>query len=294
MDLRQLRYLVEVIDAGSFLGASARLDTPQPSLWRQVKALEKELGVSLFERSGRSVQPTSAGLLLRPIAEQVLAGADKLKDLAAEVRHGRAGIVTVECAYPHLLRFLAPLIGGFHTTQPEVKVTIHGLPGLPSAERVIDGDADVVTCLPRVDSRIAGTELGQARIVVVVPDDHPWRRRPTVDVAELAGVPVLVGPSFSLSRNLLEPPLRARGIALDIVYESHDFASLAALARAGLGVAVVADDHLPGEPADNDWPRLHDGTTSMATPVWIYWSTQRQLSPAAAAFVRYIKEAVPR
>ncbi|SFO28621.1 DNA-binding transcriptional regulator, LysR family [Pseudonocardia ammonioxydans] len=293
MDVRQLRYLVEVIDAGSFLGASARLDTAQPSVWRQVKALEKELGVPLFERSGRSVQPTSAGLLLRPLAEQVLASADKLVDLAVEVRHGRAGIVTVECAYPHLHRFLAPLIGGFHSLQPDVKVAIHGLPGLPEVERVVDGDADVVTCLPRVDPRIAGIELGQARIVVVVPEEHPWRRRPTVDVTELAGVPVLVGPSFSLSRNLLEPPLRARGLALDIVYESHDFASLAALARAGLGVAVVADDHLPGEPIDHDWPRLHDGETSMATPVWLYWSTQRPLSPAVNGFVRHVQKTVP-
>lgn len=289
MDLRQLRYFKEVVEVGSFLGASEQLDTAQPSVWRQVKALEKELGVPLFERSGRRVKATSAGLVLLPLAEQVLAGADKLKALATELKHGRAGIVTIECPHPHLLTFLAPLIGGFHVMRPEVQVAIHGLPGLPSIDRVIGGEADFITSVPFSDHRLNGLELGQARIVVVTPDEHPWRRRPSVDVTELAGRPVLLGPSSSLSRSLLEPVLRSHGIRLDIIYESLDFASLTALARAGLGVAVVAEDHLPGESAGQGWPELRDGETSMATSIWIYWSSERMLSPSVAEFADYVK-----
>lgn len=292
MDLRQLRYFKEVVEVGSFLGASAELDIPQPSLWRQVKALEKELGVTLFERSGRRVKATSAGLVLLPLAEQVLAGADKMKVLATELMHGRAGIVTIACAYPHLLTFLAPLIGGFHVIRPEVQVAIHGLPGLPPIERVIDGEADFITSLPSSDHRLNGIELGQARIVAVTPDEHPWRHRPTVDVSELAGRPVLLGPAASLTRSLLEPALRSHGIRLDVVYESLDIASLTALARAGLGVAVVAEDHLPDESAGRDWPELRDGETSLATPVWIYWSSERIQSPPVAEFAGYVKRSV--
>jgi DNA-binding transcriptional LysR family regulator len=66
-------------------------------------------------------------------------------------------------------------------------------------------------------------------------------------------------------------------------------ASMVALARAGLGVAVVADDHLPGEPAEQDWPVLHDDETVMATPVWIYWSANRALSPPVREFVSYVR-----
>jgi DNA-binding transcriptional LysR family regulator len=292
MDLRQLRYFKEVVEVGSFLGASERLDTAQPSLWRQVKALEKELGVVLFERSGRRVRATSAGLVLLPLAEQVLVGADKMKALATELMHGRAGIVTIECAHPHLLTFLAPLIGGFHVVRPEVQVAIHGLPGLPSIDRVIGGEADFVTSVPCADRRLDGLELGQARIVVVTPDEHPWRRHPTVDVTELAGTSVLLGPSSSLTRSLLEPALRTRGIRLDIVYESLDIASLTALARAGLGVAVVAEDHLPGESAGRNWPELRDGESTMATAVWIYWSSERALSPPVAEFADYVKRSI--
>ncbi|QIV79966.1 LysR family transcriptional regulator [Mycolicibacterium frederiksbergense] len=292
MELRQLRYFAEVVETGSFLGASNRLDTAQPSLWRQVKSLEKELGVPLFERSGRRVKVSSAGLLLLPLTEQVLAGADKIKSLASEITRGRAGTVTIACAYPHLLRFLAPLIGGFHMERPDVHVAIQGLPGLPPIDRVLSGEADFVTSIPVADRRLQGHLLGQARIAVVTPDDHPWRNRSEVKVAELAGVSVLVGPDHSLTRRLLEPALRTEGVILDIMYESHDMASLVALARAGLGVAVVADDHLPGEPADHDWPVLCDDDHEMATPVWIYWAANRALSPPVQEFVRHVRNSV--
>lgn len=290
MELRQLRFFTEVAEVGSFLGASNRLDTAQPSLWRQVKALEKELGTPLFERSGRRVRATSAGQLLLPLADQVLANADKMKTLAKEIAHGRAGVVTIACAYPHLLRFLAPLIGGFHALRPDVHIEVAGLPGLPPLDRVITGDADFVTSLPVSDRRVAGLPLGEARVVVVTPDDHPWRNRTEVLVSELTDTPVLIGPDFSLARRLLEPVLRAKGISLDIIYELRDMASIVALARQGLGVAIIADDHLPGEPAEREWPVLTDGTSAMATPVWIYWSVIRPLSPPVREFVRHVKQ----
>ncbi len=166
--------------------------------------------------------------------------------LATEVKPGRAGVVTVECAYPHLLRFLAPLIGGFHAIRLDVQVAINRLSGLPPAERVIESEVNVITSLPRADDRVDGVEL--------------------------AGTLVLVGPRESLTRRSLEPALRSRGIALDIVYESHDIASLAALARAGLGVGVVADD----QPPEECRRRLN------LDPVWTgeiwFWITFRALS----------------
>lgn len=292
MELRQLRFFTEVAQVGSFLGASNRLGTAQPSLWRQVKALEKELGIPLFERCGRNVKTTDAGELLLPLADHVLAGVEKMKTLAEEITRGRAGVVTIACAYPHLRRFLAPLIGGFHIQRPDVHIAIEGLPGLPPLDRVISGDADFVTSLPVSDHRVMGRQLGEARVVVVTSESHPWHNRSEVLVSELADTAVLTGPDFSLARRLLEPALRAKGILLDIVYESHDIASMVALAREGLGVAVIADDQLPGEPNQRQWPVLSDGTDTMATPVWIYWSATRRLSPPVEAFVGHLRQSI--
>jgi DNA-binding transcriptional LysR family regulator len=146
-----------------------------------------------------------------------------------------------------------------------------------------------MTSLPLSDPRLTGNLLGEARIVLVTAEDHPWRNRSVVDVSELGQTSVLIGNERSLSRRLLEPALQAKGTVLNIAYESHDMASMVALARAGLGVAVIADDHLPGEPAERVWPVLHDDETAMATPVWLYWSSSRPLSPAVAEFVSHIQ-----
>ncbi|MFD1238228.1 LysR family transcriptional regulator [Pseudonocardia benzenivorans] len=292
MELRQLRYFAEVAHVGSFLGAADRLDVAQPSLWRQVKALEAELGVPLFERSGRGVKITSAGSQLLPRADQLLAQAEAIRVLSSELTHGRAGVVTVACAYPHVPRFLAPLIGSFRQTHPDVHVGVHESPGLPPVEQVLCGDVDFVTALPRTDERLAGHRLGDVGVIVITAEDHPWRHRTEISVSDLAGMPVMIGSPLSLTRRLLEPALREGGFVLDIALESGNTTTLVAMARAGLGVAVLADDNLAGDPAAT-WPVLVDERYSMTTPIWIYWARRRSLAPPAQAFVHHVQRVGP-
>ena len=288
VELRQLRYVVAVAHVGSFLGAATALDVPQPSLWRAVRALEAELGIPLFERSGRGVQLTGAGSQLLPRAEQLLDRAEAISLLSAELAHGRAGVVTVACAHPHVPRFLAPLIGGFRSAHPGIHVAVHETSGLPSIDQVLDGDVDLVTGLPQAEPRLAGHQLGDVRLAVVTSDDHPWRSREQVSTAELRGQPVLTGQADSLTRRLLEPALREGGFALDITLESGNATTLVALARAGLGVAVLADDNLGAENPPG-WPALVDEHAPMSAPLWIYWSRERTLAPAVQSFVQHVR-----
>jgi DNA-binding transcriptional LysR family regulator len=290
VELRQLRYFTEVAHVGSFLGAAERLDVAQPSLWRQVKALEAELGVPLFERSGRGVVITSAGSQLLPRAEQLLAQTDAIRLLSGELAHGRSGVVTVACAHPHVPRFLAPLMGRFHQTHPGIHVAVHESAGLPSVEPVLFGGVDFVTGLPRTDERLCGHRLGDAQLVVVTADDHPWRRRTRIPAPDLAGVPVLTGGPDSLTRRLLEPALREGGLVLDIALETSNAPTLVAMARAGLGVAVLADDNLAADPAST-WPVLVDKRYPMTAPIWIHWARQRPLAPPVRAFARHVQAA---
>lgn len=291
MELRQLRYFTAVARVGSFLGAADQLDVAQPSLWRQVKALEAELGVALFERSGRGVQITSAGTQLVASAEQVLGRAEAFQLLGTDLAHGRAGVVTVACPHPHVPRFLAPLIGGFHETHPGIHVAVHESPGLPPVDQVMSGGVDFVSGLPRTDAGLAGHRLGEVRIVLVMSDRHPWRSRRKISTEELRGQPVLTGSAESLTRRLLEPALRECGFELDIVLETGNAGSLIALARAGLGVAVLADDNL-GEDPSPPWPALVDEHYAMSTPIWIYWVGHRALTAPVRAFAHYVQQEI--
>src|SRR5260370_32692929 len=113
MELKQLASFVETARSGTYAAAGERLQLAQPAVWKHVRVLETELGVALFERVGRRVRLTGAGQLLADRAEQLLAGSGRLRDLALELKAGRAGSVTIGCLAPHVLGFLAPVMGAF-------------------------------------------------------------------------------------------------------------------------------------------------------------------------------------
>jgi DNA-binding transcriptional LysR family regulator len=110
MELRHLRYFAAVADTGAFSRAAVRLRITQPALWRQVHDLEMELGVRLFERSGRRVRVTSAGegLLLR--SRDLLAGVDQLVEHAQAVRGGEVGSLSIGASPQVIQNVLAPFL----------------------------------------------------------------------------------------------------------------------------------------------------------------------------------------
>src|SRR5207253_2714951 len=109
MELRQLRYFAAVARAGTYAAASQRLHVAQPGVWKQVRSLERELDVVLFERVGRRVQLTTSGAALLVQAEAALAGVSRVGDLAADLRAGVTGTVTVGCVSAHVVGFLSRL-----------------------------------------------------------------------------------------------------------------------------------------------------------------------------------------
>src|SRR6266542_3822902 len=124
MELRQLRYFAEVVRAGTFRGAGERLHVAQPALWAQVRGLERELGVPLFEKVGRNVRLTTPGAQLLERAHDVLAGAERVQELAEDLRSGRAGTITIVTPAPAVERALAALISRFRKRHPGMRVIV--------------------------------------------------------------------------------------------------------------------------------------------------------------------------
>src|SRR6266516_3838932 len=104
MELRQLRYFRAVAETGTFTAAAEQSRVAQPALWKQVRELERELGVALFEKAGRRVRLTGSGALLLERVAHALESADREKSLAADLRLGRTGQVVISCSPPHINR----------------------------------------------------------------------------------------------------------------------------------------------------------------------------------------------
>ena len=118
MELRPVEYVCAVVDHGSFTRAAAALDVAQPSLSEGVHRLERELGVHLFERAGRTVRLTATGEALLGPARQLLRDRDAAIEAVAAVRELRSGTLDLVALPTLVAEPLAGLIGRFRSTAP--------------------------------------------------------------------------------------------------------------------------------------------------------------------------------
>lgn len=240
MDLRQLEYVVAVVDHGGFTRAAAALHVAQPSLSQGVQSLERELGVQLFERLGRSVAVTPAGEVVVDGARQVLRSAAELRTASAAV----AGVVTGRLdvvALPTLaVDPLARLIGAFRAAHPGVTVQVTEPEDAASVERqVLAGRAELGFADLTTGGRdLVRVELFRQEVVAVSPpgtdvDDA------TLTPAALAKLPLLATPPGTSTRRLLDQVIARSGTVANVAVETSHRESLVPLAVAGAGTTLV-------------------------------------------------------
>src|SRR4051812_44389259 len=144
MELRQLEYVVAVVDHGTFTRAAAAVHVAQPSLSQGIRALEAELGVELFHRVGRRAVLAPAGAAFVGPARQTLRDAAIARDAAAAVRGLRAGRLDIATLPTLAVAPLAGWVGAFRTAYPGVMVSVVEPEDAASVERLVrDGACDI-------------------------------------------------------------------------------------------------------------------------------------------------------
>ncbi|MEU5987494.1 LysR family transcriptional regulator [Spirillospora sp. NPDC047418] len=194
MELRQLEYFVAVAEEAGFGAAAARIGIVQSAVSQQVRRLERELGVPLFDRTTRRVRLSGAGERLLPEARAVLAAARRTRQVAADVRAGADGVLrlgTVHGPGDRVYRVLSELAA----VAPRVQVRPRrlALPDRLSAVRSGELDAALVRAL----ADAPGLELLPVwtdPLYVALPAAHPLADRPAVDLADLADLPLRLAP----------------------------------------------------------------------------------------------------
>jgi DNA-binding transcriptional LysR family regulator len=193
VELRHLRYFVAVAEELHFRRAAERLHVAQPAVSQQVRKLEVELGVRLFDRSQRDVALTNAGAALLPEAYRVLRQAETARAAArgASDRPGlRVGYVptALRASIPRTLRRLV-------AAMPNLQTTIEPGSGLELVDAVRAGELDAaVVSLPVPAADVRVTPLGEQRAVAVFPVDHEHAVKPHVALERIAPERIVVLP----------------------------------------------------------------------------------------------------
>ena len=241
--LRQLRAFCRTARLGSVSRAAEHLASSQPAVSQQVRTLEEELGVALFERHGPRLALTHAGARLYERAMPVVERMDRLPDTFAEQHRGvvadrlRIGAGQTSASY-----VLPEPLKRFRARHPEVRVSVMTGTGAQRLAWLRDYEVDVIVAA--MDATLPGVEFHpflDSELVLVTPEDHPLAGRECVGFEEIAACPMVDHTPGTYARQVNELLLRLHGIVPDVVFEVSGWNVITNYVAAGLGVALVPD-----------------------------------------------------
>lgn len=239
MEIRTLRYLIAVADEGSVTAAAATVHVTQPSLSRQVRQLERELGVDLFLRDEGRLRLSAAGAEFLPVARSLVAQADAALDIAASIAAGRLQHVTIAAPGTTLTDVVAPFLATLEADDP-MPAVLEEAPASVYATLTRGADLAIGTTPP--PAPCAGMALADLPVWAYVPRTHEWARRGRIQLEELVERPLLTQNRDLHPRRALDSAVASARLAYT---ELHEFGSpevAQAVAASGRGVAVVSDD----------------------------------------------------
>lgn len=284
MELRDLDAFVAVVEHGGFRAAADVLYLSQPSLTRRLQRLEQDLGVELLERGPWGVRMTGHG-------EALLIGARRIRTTVAEVKASAVGAwgqtFTLGAAGTAAGSYLAAFLSRWIPEHPDARLSMIEDGATRLRRRLADRECDVALLAAPVPAEFDSLPITRVGVQAVLPRDHPLSSETTrLPIAELHRQPILVNGASFLSTELLHSSCRIAGVQPDVLYESSVGQTLAALAEAGLGIAVMSDNvDLRGF----DLPRrpLQDAQGHpLEFDLHVAWSRERVLPPIVYEFVR--------
>jgi DNA-binding transcriptional LysR family regulator len=298
MDLRQLRYFLAVAEEGQITRAARKLNMEQPPLSRQIRMMEEELGVALFDRSGRRMTLTPAGERLRSRAEQLLRQFGEIVTEVKELNEGISGTLSIG-AVVSCVSLLPPRIRRFREAYPGVTFKItegdHELLGDRLSRRLVEL---VVARLPfeapDVESGYEIFPLPSEPFEAVIPE--VWLPDPVPDairMSDLAGRPFLTlrTERTKAMHEGIVSECRRHGFEPRIIAECSSVAVISSLLSAGLGVALLPRSVVSASPpAGTRALRIAD--SSLSSEVGILWLKDRYLSRSARLFIDSFREGI--
>ncbi|KOG03484.1 LysR family transcriptional regulator [Pseudomonas syringae pv. aceris] len=288
MDIRALRYFVEVVDQQSFTRAAVKLHLTQPTVSKMVQHLEQSFGVALLARVGKRFTVTDAGQVVLQRAREVIAVHDKMQVEVQDLQQVQRGALRMGLS-PSTHSVLAPVFAAYHARYPKIELKLFELGGNGTVRDLRDGALELGTLLdfPRVAdiwSEFDSLPLFESPLCLLAPADSPWTGRKVVDLKELAPSDfIFYGDSFALN-DLVEDACGEAGFVPRISGRSGQWDFTASLVQLGVGIALLPQMFC--ETLDTDqFTIVPVRAPALVWKVVLAWRRQGQLSFAAQAWL---------
>ena len=248
MNFQQLRSVREAVRQGfNLTEVAAVLHTSQPGVSRQVRELEDELGIELFQRAGKRLTGlTPPGQAVLPIIERLLLEADNLKRAGEDFASSHRGTLTIAATHSQARYALPPAVRDFSAAHPEVQLRLHQGSPRQVAEMLIAGEADIgvaTEALAQYEELVALPSYRWTH-AVVVPRGHELALQAgqgtPLTLEQLARHPIITYEAGYTGRTHIDDAFQRRGLALNIVLSAMDADVIKTYVELGMGVGIIA------------------------------------------------------
>ena len=287
MELRHLKYFLMIAREGTISGAAAALHVSQPSLSRQMKELERELGVRLFDRGSRRIELTEPGMRLRRRAEEIVDLVGRTEDEFRVSANSLAGEVRVGGGETPAMALIADVMAEFVEVHPLVRFSLFSGNAENVSERLDTGRLDFGVFIGHADlSRYEFLQLpAHDRWGAFMREDDPLAALAVVTPADLARRSLILSEQAGremgawFHRDLED---------LDVVATYNLLYNAAPLARRGIGVVVSLEGIV--DASEGSGLAFRPLEPALSADIFIAWKRYQTFSPAAEAFLASIRE----
>lgn len=241
MNLQQIETFVRVAEVGSFSKAAVLLDTAQPALSRQVRALETELRETLLIRTGRGVTLTDAGRRLLEHGHAIMQRVAMAKEDLGSQRDEPVGRITVGLPPSLARRLTLPLIDGFSREMPKARLAVVEGFSMNISEWLTSGRMDLgLVYTPEPHPQIEVSPVLEERLCLIGPAST-LAGRTSIPFEHLAEFPLIMPQHGQIFRKLMEAQATLSQVKLNVVWEVSSVPAILDLVRGGYGYAALTD-----------------------------------------------------
>ncbi len=245
MTLKQLKYLVGIVDSGlNITSAAERLFTSQPGISKQLKQLEAELGVQLFTRKGKSLASiTPAGRDVIARARKILREVENIRSLASDLTAEQEGTLSIATTHTQARYVLPEVIRAFRERYPKVDLDLHQGTSEQIAELISTNKVDfaIATGSQHLFSQLTLLPVYHWHRIALVPKKHPLARQSKMlELKTLAKYPLVTYVFSVTGESSFKRAFHDEGLEPRVVFTARDADIIKTYVRMGLGVGVIA------------------------------------------------------
>jgi DNA-binding transcriptional LysR family regulator len=244
IDLIKIETFLRAAETLSFSEAAKQLHISQPSVSHQIKTLEQELGVTLFERSCAGLRLTEAGRILLPWARRLLHDSQNIQEMMSSLEQEVVGDLHIACSTTAGKYILPQLAARFRHRYPGIQISIPACASEQVTLNLLEGKAHLGVISREVDDpEIETQEFFYDRISLIVPANHRWALRASIEPSELLEEPIIMREPTSGTRRVVLEELAKHDISLEDLNVFMELGNAEAIVRtvaAGYGVGFVS------------------------------------------------------